>query len=331
MNILSIEWRTAVPTTGLKPSSIYIIQPVGGNAPQVFITDKLGNNKWLINPSPDLSIFVKTVNNISKDANGNVQLDLSFTNGVLNLAGSGTNINLDARYIKDTDFQSYKNITDSRLTSLESTVLEGVKTPKPFDATQFTSGFPTQEKGFQYKVTVAGTINTSPTPTNLEVGDLIIYDITGNTPFVVQTNVDQATTTLRGLVRIATQTEVNNGLDTQAVVVTSTLATRLSALITASTASQAEVTAGTINNKFLTPLTNATHWNNKKATQAQVNTGTDDNTYITPLKMETRISAALAAIHTHTNKVVLDKFSEGTNGEPIYNGSAIYTLGSQEW
>lgn len=327
MNVLSIEWKTAMPSTGLKSNSIYFIEPIPGNTPQVFITDTTGNEKWLINPSPNLSAFVKTVNGIANDSNGNVQLGLSFTNGVLSLSGSGINIDLDARYVKDTDFQSYKNVTNTRLDSLEAVALEGMKTPKPFDATQFPSGFPTQTKGFTYKVTVAGTVGG----VKLEVGDHIIYDETNNTPFVVQTNVDGSTTTVRGLIRIATQIEVDNGLNTDAAVVPATLHQKLFDFINGRIASQSEVDAGTDDVKYITPKKNKQYWANKKATQAQVNAGTDDENYITSLKLETRIASALAQIHSHTNLPVLEKFTEGVNGEIIYNGSAIYTVGSQEW
>lgn len=326
-NYMSINYLTAVPTSGLKPYSIYIIQPVGGNYPQVFITDQTGSNKWQINPSVDLSAFVKTVNGIPRDSNGNVQMDLSFANGILSLAGSGVNIDLDARYVNESDFQSYKNITDARLASLESVVLEGLKTPVPFDATQFPGGFPTQERGFQYKVTVAGTVSGQ----HLEIGDVIIYDTTGNTPFVLQTNVDQATTTLRGLVRIATQIEVDNGLDTSAVVVSSTLHTKLLNVINGRIASTQEVYDGNDDVKFVTPLKNKQYWANKKASQATVNAGTDDEQYITSLKLETRIAAALSQVHSHTNLPVLEKFTEGPNGEIKYNGFPIYTLGDQQW
>ena len=325
-NKMTINWETVMPSSGLKPSSIYIIDPGAGNKPQVFVTNKTGSSSYQINPNQDLTAFIKTINGLTPDGNGDVLLSLSFTNGVLSLSGSGATINLDARYVQLSDFTPWKNTTNTRLDSLESAITDGLKTPQPFNAST-TSVWPTANKGTTYKVTVAGTTSGVV----LEVGDTIIYDTTGNTPFVVQSNIDQATTTVKGLVAIATQAEVDAGAVTNKVVVPSTLASRLSSWLTSITASQAEVDAGTVDNKFVTPLKNKTYFDGRKASQSEVNAGTNDTKFVTPLTLETRISSAVGQVHTHANKTYLDKIGETASGEPTYNGDAIYTLGNNAW
>lgn len=296
-NKMTIEWANSMPNSGLKPNSIYIINPGAGTLPAVFITDKTGSSSYRINPTSDLVGFIQIVNGLVPDGNGAVQLDLAFSNGTLTLTGSGVNINLDARYVTLSEYNSYKSVTNSRLDSLESIVTSGLKTPVPFNASTTTS-FPTQNKGFTYKVTVAGTTSGI----TLQVNDTIIYDETGNTPFIVQANVDMASTTIAGLVMIATQSEVDAGSDASKVVVSSTLQAKLNTFLTSITASQAEVDAGTINNKFVTPLT-----------------------------LQTKINAALVSVHTHTNKAYLDKIGETGTGEMTYNGNPVFTLGSNDW
>lgn len=325
-NKMSIEWLTVMPNTGMKPNSIYIIDPGAGNIPAVYVTNKVGSSSYRINPSENLTGFIKTINSLTPDAGGNVNLNLSFTGGVLTFTGSGVNIDLDARYVTLTEYNSFKTTTNNRLTSLENAVTDGLKTPVAFDSSANPT-FPSQTKGFTYKVTVAGTTSGQL----LEVGDTIIYDTTGTTPFVVQSNVDNATTTIRGLVMIATQTKVDTGTDTTSVVVPATLQVKLNNFLTSIIASQIEVNAGSIDNKFITPLKNKTYFDGRKATQAEVNTGTNDTQFITPLTLQTKISTALSSVHTHSNKTFLDKIGETGTGEMTYNNDPVYTLGSSAW
>ena len=325
-NKMTICWETSMPSSGLKPNSIYIIDPGVGNLPQVFVTNKTGSTSYRINPTTDLTPFIKKVNNLTPDANGAVQMDLSFTNGILKLTGSGVNIDLTATFVEKTTYNTFVTNTNNRLDTLESTVTNGLKPPIAFDAST-NATFPSQTKGFTYKVTVAGTTSGI----NLEVGDTIIYDANGNTPFVVQTNVDNSTETISGLIMIASQTEVDTGTNSTKAVVPSTLQSKLNTFLTNITASNAETLAGSITNKFVTPASNLYDYQQRKATQTEVNTGTDDTKYVTPLTLQTKISTALASVHTHANKAYLDKIGESATGEMTYNGDAVYTLGSQAW
>ena len=325
-NKMTISWETSMPATGLKPNSIYIIDPGAGNLPQVFVTNKLGSASYRINPTTDLSAFIKKVNNLTPDANGAVQMDLSFTGGILSLTGSGVNINLSATYVEKTAYNTFVTNTNNRLDTLESAVTNGLKTPVAFDASA-NATFPSQTKGFTYKVTVAGTTSGIA----LQVGDTIIYDTAGTTPFVVQANVDASTTSVTGLIMLATQAEVDTGTNSTKAVVPSTLQSKLNTFLTNITASNAETLAGSITNKFVTPASNLYDYQQRKATQTEVNTGTDDTKFVTPLTLQTKISTALASVHTHSNKAYLDKIGESATGEMTYNGDVVYTLGSQAW
>lgn len=290
---MKVSWVNSVPSNGFAANSIYMVKPATGNKPLVFITNKEGNQIYQINPDVDTSAFVKTINGIS-GTSGNVALSLSYNSDTheLSLSGSSTKINLSAYLVKLSDFTTFRDRTNERLTALESTVTQGLKTPKAFDASSV-SAFPRQEAGFTYKVTVAGTVGG----VKLEVGDTIIYDTAGTTPFIVQGNLDSATNTVKGIVMLATQDEVNVGTVSDKAVVPSTLQAKINALY----ASQDEVNAGTNETKFVTPKT-------------------------LNLKLQTLANAA----HNHTNLPILEKFTENA-GTLNYNGVGVYTLGTQEW
>lgn len=188
-------------------------------------------------------------------------------------------------YVTIVEYQDFVLNTDIRLDALESAISEGLRTPQPFDPADYPLEFPTQTKGFTYKVIDNGSVGN----VFLEIGDMIIYAESGNNPYVVQTNVDRATTTIRGIVRLATQAEVDTGMNFEAVIVPATLQAKLNALI----ATQGEVNAGMIGNKYVSPLTL--------------------KTIITPLQN---------ASHTHSNKPVLDGLGD-SNGHLTYNGKTI--------
>ena len=233
---------------------------------------------------------------------------------------------MTATFVEKTVYNTFVTNTNNRLDTLESAVTNGLKTPIAFDASA-NATFPSQTKGFTYKVTVAGTTSGIA----LQVGDTIIYDTTGTTPFVVQANVDASTTTVAGLIMLATQAEVDTGTNSTKAVVPSTLQSKLNTFLTNITASNAETLAGSITNKFVTPASNLYDYQQRKATQTEVNAGTDDTKYVTPLTLQTKISTALASVHTHANKAYLDKIGESATGEMTYNGDVVYTLGSQAW
>ncbi|WNN12491.1 hypothetical protein MA9V2_242 [Chryseobacterium phage MA9V-2] len=298
-------WKTALPAVAdLLPNSIYFIKPATGVKPGVFVTNNDATQVMQINPDTIVGDFVAKINNIAP-TNGNVDLDISFNNttGVLTFTGGANQINLDARYVKKADFAPWQATTDNRLTALEALAATGLKTPVAFDASA-NATFPTQAQGFTYKVTVAGTTSG----VLLEVGDTIIYDKPGtsNTPYVVQANIDAATTTVKGIIRIATQTEVNNK-------------------VVGSLVGDASVTPLTLYYKLNAWLADIT------ASQTDVNTGTRNDVFVTPATLKVRLDTIVASLHTHTNKTQLDKIAEDPGGNMTYGGKPVYTLQISEW
>ena len=65
--------------------------------------------------------------------------------------------------------------------------------------------------------------------------------------------------------------------------------------------------------------------------EAYVGSSLQDSTVVasdSPSDIEAQIEQLMTAKHTHDNKPVLDKFAEGDNGEPTYNGIAIGSGGT---
>jgi hypothetical protein len=95
--------------------------------------------------------------------------------------------------------------------------------------------YPAATKGYLYVVSVAGKIGGA-SGINVNVGDTIfaIADTAGGNQAtagadfnIVESNRDTATISTLGVVRLATQTEVNNGTEVSAVVTPATLQTKI--------------------------------------------------------------------------------------------------------
>lgn len=60
--------------------------------------------------------------------------------------------------------------------------------------------------------------------------------------------------------------------------------------------------------------------------EAYIGSSLQDSTKVasdTPTDISTKVEQLMAAKHSHSNKAVLDKFAEGSDGKPTYNGTAI--------
>lgn len=60
--------------------------------------------------------------------------------------------------------------------------------------------------------------------------------------------------------------------------------------------------------------------------EAYIGSSLQDSTKVasdTPTDISTKVEQLMAAKHSHSNKAVLDKFAEGSDGKPTYNGAAI--------
>jgi len=131
-------------------------------------------------------------------------------------------------------------------------------------------GISTTKKGDYWYVSVAGTVNG----VTFNVGDVLIANKANPSTTLVadwiflETNRDQATATVLGLVMLATNTEVQTGTDAVKVVTPASLSAR--------TATESRTGLMEI------------------ATQAEANAGTDDTRAITPLKMVTYVATQLS-------------------------------------
>ena len=123
------------------------------------------------------------------------------------------------------------------------------------------------KKGDYWYVTVAGTVDGIP----FNVGDMLIATVNSASTSTyasnwtsLEVNRDQATTTVLGLVYLATNAEVQTGTDTVKAVTPAGLSSR--------TATETRTGIAEI------------------ATQTETNTGTDDATIVTPLKLKTNLA-----------------------------------------
>ena len=145
-------------------------------------------------------------------------------------------------------------------------------------------------------VSVAGTVQG----VTFNIGDAIIskvYSPSTTDPddwIFLETNRDQATTTVLGLVKLATQAEARAMTDTQKALTPSNLADVK--------ATNQETQTGTEANRFVTPAslsartaTEARTGIAKVATQALTDAGENDSDIVTPLKLHVKLQAELAA------------------------------------
>lgn len=136
-------------------------------------------------------------------------------------------------------------------------------------ATNFPTGTGGTKKGDYWYVTSAGTVQG----VTLNIGDVLVAKIdnastTLSTDWIfLESNRDQATTTVLGVVRLATTAEAQGLTESSAVLTPAALATV--------TATETRTGIAEI------------------ATQTEVNTGTDDTRIVTPLKMITYLNAAV--------------------------------------
>jgi len=123
------------------------------------------------------------------------------------------------------------------------------------------------KKGDYWYVSVAGTVDG----VSFNVGDMLIATVNSASTSTyasnwtsLEVNRDQATTTVLGLVYLATAAEVQTGTDAVKAITPSTLSAR--------TATETRTGIAAI------------------ATQSDVNTGTDDTEIVTPLKLKTNLA-----------------------------------------
>jgi hypothetical protein len=166
---------------------------------------------------------------------------------------------------------------------------------------QFPSG---SKKGDYWYVTHSGTVQGVP----FNIGDVIIANQANASPtntghwIFLETNRDQATTTVLGLVKLATQAEARAMTDTEKALTPKNLDDVK--------ATNAETQTGTATDRFITPanLTSRTATETRTgiariATQAEVTTGTDDTTIVTPAKLKVDLDTRFGAFGKYVANV----------------------------
>lgn len=184
-------------------NTVYFVKNVGDSRIQMYVTDTSGTA---------FPVGILTENDV---------LGAS-------LAGFSTGSDI-ALSSSDTIIQAFQKV-QGQINALSTSVSQGMKVPLPLDCST-EPNYPAAEAGDSYKVTVAGKIGGASGPI-VQVGDVItaLTDNGGGSEaavgtqwFILQANTDNATESVTGLTRIATQAEVNTGSEAFAYVTPLTL------------------------------------------------------------------------------------------------------------
>lgn len=128
-------------------------------------------------------------------------------------------------------------IINQSISDLESAVVDNMAPPVDLDCSG-NPNYPASAVGDRYIVSADGKIG-GPNGEQVTVGDLIVCKVAtaggdqataGSKFYILQTNIHDASTTVKGYIQLATQAEVNAGSDTKKAVTPATLSARLDAL-----------------------------------------------------------------------------------------------------
>ncbi len=181
------------------------------------------------------------------------------------------------KYVDDAD--SY---LQTQIDNLELAIDAGLKTPEPIDCST-NPNYPAAERGDTYKVTGAGKIGGTSGET-VEVGDLIVCttDNDGGTQsqvgqhfFIVQSNIDQATETVAGFAKLATQAQTDAGTNDDTIVTPKKLQKKLNDFET----EQGQTSDG----KYVRYDTNTQGLTNAQKSNARTNIGAADDAQVVKL------------------------------------------------
>lgn len=207
------------------PYKHYILD--GGD---VFEIDAVSNQQFID------ALLLKADDNTVVKLTGAQSIDgvKTFNSQVVVPAGTSSN-----RAINKGQLDSAVSTLTQAINDIETTLATGLHVPTDIDCST-NPNYPTSTKGDSYIVTAAGKIGgASGTP--VDVGDMIVCkaDSGGGTEaqvgsnfFIVESNILDATTSIKGKIQIATQAEVNAGSVSNKAVVPSTLQAKINAFET---------------------------------------------------------------------------------------------------
>jgi hypothetical protein len=195
-------------------------------------------------------------------------------------------------------------------------------------------------KGDYWYVTTAGTVSGVP----FNIGDVIIATVDNasttdpNEWIQLEVNRDQATTTILGLVKLATEAEVIAGVDTNKAVTPSSIPNATTAqrgFVTLATSGETQT--GTATDRVVTPqgLSSRTATETRTgiaeiATQVETDAGTDDERIVTPLKLKTLLDTRVGGFTANVGNGVNTSFilSHNLNTKNVI--VAIYDNSTEE-
>jgi hypothetical protein len=181
-------------------------------------------------------------------SNGIVTLDVNVDNTTIELSGDWLQVKnggITSAKINDLSTDIFMNAgttaipTAYAVKNYVDSITGGVGNLEGGWDVQTNMSFPTNiipgatKKGDYWYATTAGTISSYPNSTNVNIGDVMIATINNASQYdasqwiVLETNRDQATESILGLVRIADQTTVNMGTDDQEAITALKLKTYL--------------------------------------------------------------------------------------------------------
>ncbi|MBI2775639.1 hypothetical protein HYX58_06540 [Candidatus Dependentiae bacterium] len=212
-----------------------------------------------------------------------------------------------------------KFVTPAKLASYVADKLTGLWKDKGLINASTNPNYPAGQIGDAYTISVAGKIGGA-LGDDVQVRDVIYCTANnpggnkaavGNSWNIIQSNLVQATEAIAGFAQIATQAEVNAGVDNSKYLTPLKLVTWFAAQLATEAqagiserATQAEVNAGADDLRHITPLKLVTWFASQlatevqagiseRATQAEVNAGTDDVRYVSPLKLTTLLNTVV--------------------------------------
>lgn len=231
---------TSLPTSPTSAhDGVWFIQE-GANSYKHYVISG-GNVHELFMPAPGVPIWGEIDGNISNQTDLIAALNLKADDdsvvkltGNQNVAGTKTfssNVLIPLVPTANTHATSKEYVDDAdanlqqQIDNLVLAVDAGLKTPEPIDCSS-NPNYPVSEPGDTYKVTVAGKIGGA-SGVDVEVGDLIICTANnaggtqaqvGQHFFIVQANIDQATESVPGFAKIATQAQTDAGTNDDTIV-----------------------------------------------------------------------------------------------------------------
>jgi hypothetical protein len=212
-----------------------------------------------------------------------------------------------------------KFVTPLKLASYVADKLTGLWEDKGLINASTNPNYPAGQVGDAYTISVAGKIG-GLFGDDVQVRDVIYCtqdnpggdkETAGHAWNIIQSNLVQATEAIAGFAQIASQAEVNAGVNNSKFITPLKLLTWFAAQLATEAqagiserATQAEVNAGVDDARHITPLKLVTWFASQlatevqagiseRATQAEVNAGVDDTRYVSPLKLTTLLNTVV--------------------------------------